>query len=100
MSTSVHERPAVSEWIETAWRQVKDNRHILVPAVVCNPTLVLHALNVLSSCILPPEPSPALNTWIQPHLDVHANTGSCKIFVLLMVALQLRIYVPNAMQDA
>jgi hypothetical protein len=100
MLTSPQCQSIADESGEFSWYQVKAKCHMLVPAVFCNPTLVLHVMNIMFSCILPPtNTSPALDTWIEPHFDVHANPGSCQIFVLLLVALQLSIYMPMAVPD-
>lgn len=77
-----------------------NNRRRWIPAILCNPTLVLHTFNIVISFFRPDELlQPIFATWIEPQLDVHADDETCKIFVLFMVAVQMAIYVPSSSDE-
>ncbi|KEF58296.1 uncharacterized protein A1O9_06222 [Exophiala aquamarina CBS 119918] len=81
---------------EKTWLKLKRNQRMLASAVVCNPTLVLYSINKVLSIFRPTYLlDPAFDAWVDPLLDVHAHDRSCKVFVLLMVALQIVLYVPR-----
>lgn len=68
---------------------------LLYPMVVFNPVLLLHLVNGLLSFLQPDAMcNQTFDTWVKPHLDVHANDEFCKIFTVLVVVLQLVIYRP------
>ena len=65
--------------------------------VFCNPVLVLHVLNGFISLIYPDTVKDShVNTSVQPHLDVHAHDGFCRLFTLLMVGVQSALYSSQA----
>ncbi|RVX75826.1 hypothetical protein B0A52_00183 [Exophiala mesophila] len=82
-------------WLLKTWFKIKDSRRRWFLAILCNPTLVLHTINLVLSLLHPHIIlGPGFATWVQPHLDVHTNDDSCKVFVIFMVALQMTIFVP------
>lgn len=91
------EKPySMASMIEKSWRKVSSHQRMLTSAVVCNPTLVLYSINKVLNFFRPMclDTLP-FDARIDPFLDVHAHDKSCKVFVLLMVALQLVLYVPR-----
>lgn len=84
--------------VENTWQKIKRNQRILASAVVCNPTLVLYSINKVLSIFRPTYLlDPAFDAWVDPLLDVHAHDRSCKVFVVLMVVLQIVLYVPRSL---
>ncbi|KAJ4511828.1 hypothetical protein HRR83_007278 [Exophiala dermatitidis] len=72
---------------------ILENRTILYLMILCNPILILHLINGLLSFLRPSVLSdPAFDTWIEPHLDMHAHDEACKVFTILVVMLQLVLY--------
>ncbi len=78
------------------WRVLRNNP-LLLYTMILNPVLVLHFINGLLSLLYPDDLQyAALNTSVQPHLDVHANDGFCRLFTVIMVALQSAVYSSRA----
>ena len=77
------------------WRNIAINSSLLY-TIIFNPVLVLHALNSILSFVYPTNlGSPTFNSGVQIHLDVHAHDGFCRLFTLVMVALQSALYFPH-----
>lgn len=75
-------------------QRCQQKRSFLYSAVFCNPVLILHFTNAFLSLLRPQAiRDPIFNTWINPHLDVHAHDGLCQIFTGLMVVLQSSFYI-------
>lgn len=86
----------MARMVDKTWQKIKTHQRMLTSAVVCNPTLVLYSINKVLSIFRPTSRlDPAFDTWVDPLLDVHAHDRSCKVFVILIVALQLVLYVPR-----
>jgi len=82
---------------ERTWQKIKQNQRMLASAVICNPTLVLHSINKVLSIFRPTYLlDPTFDAWVDPLLDVHAHDKSCKVFVVVMVVLQIVLYVPRS----
>ncbi|EXJ89694.1 hypothetical protein A1O3_02761 [Capronia epimyces CBS 606.96] len=82
--------------LQDKWRLIKENCRLLYPMVFCNPVLILHFVNGLLSFLQPNTVyDPTFDTWINPHLDVHADDEICKVFTVLVVVLQLAVYRPS-----
>lgn len=86
----------MARMIDETWRRIRTHQRMLTSAVVCNPTLVLYSINKVLSIFRPIRLlDTTFDVRIDPLLDVHAHDKSCKVFVVLMVALQLVLYVPR-----
>jgi hypothetical protein len=82
--------------LQNKWRTLRSDCPFLYSAVLCNPVLILHAINGVLSLLQPNSMCDAMfDTWISAHLDMHADDNLCRAFTVLMVALQLAIYRPG-----
>jgi hypothetical protein len=70
---------------------------LLLYTMILNPVLVLHSINGFLSLLYPDvNPYSTFDTSIQPHIDVHAQDGFCRLFTVVMVALQSVLYSSHA----
>jgi hypothetical protein len=70
---------------------------LLLYTMILNPVLVLHFINGFLSLLYPDvNPYSTFDTSIQPHIDVHAQDGYCRLFTVVMVALQSVLYSSHA----
>lgn len=82
--------------LQNKWQYVKDDCPFLSLAVLSNPVFVLHIANGILSILRPNSIKNSMfDTWIIPHLDVHADDEACRLFTIVMVLLQLVIYRPD-----
>ncbi|KIW72788.1 hypothetical protein PV04_00963 [Phialophora macrospora] len=66
---------------------------LLLLTTILNPVLVLHSINGFLSLLYPDvNPYSIFDTSIQPHIDVHAQDGFCRLFTVVMVVLQSVLY--------
>ncbi|OCT44176.1 hypothetical protein CLCR_00729 [Cladophialophora carrionii] len=70
---------------------------LLLYTMVLNPVLVLHSINGFLSLLWPDVNSySTFDTAVQPHFDVHAQDGFCRLFTVVLVALQSVLYSSHA----
>jgi len=81
-------RSATDEDDRSFGRVLQSNSFILY-TVVLNPIFVVHVINGLLSLLSPDDVQHLdFTTSIRPHFDVHMQDGLCRVFTLMMVALQ------------
>lgn len=96
MSGSSAGRPENVNDDSSFWGLLRSNPSLLC-TLILNPVLVLHLINGLLTFFYPGTiRHPISNTSIQPHLDVHANDGFCRLFTLVMVTIQSALYSSHA----
>lgn len=83
----------------SVWQSLREDRPLVCAIILCNPILVLHCVNGFLSLLYPNAMhDPIFDTWINPHLDVHAHDGFCRFFTLVMVALQSAVYTGQTLK--
>ncbi|KAL6244777.1 hypothetical protein RBB50_008305 [Rhinocladiella similis] len=83
----------MSAALQRNWQMMKQDWPLVSTAVLCNPVLVLHAMNGLLSYLDPAGMSnPLFDTQVNPHLDVHADENFARVFTAVIVMAQLAAY--------